>query len=320
MTVLWNSADKTANVTLSGGSLIAALTSSSYGGVRADTSTATGKIYCEYIVLSSLVNNMAVGWANATASLTTLIGADQNSVSWFYPFGQVWKNGSSVGSAEVPSRATSTLCVAFDINNLKIWVRVNGSFWNASSTADPATGVGGFSLAAMNAGPYFPAFNSNISGASVEANFGATSFGYAVPSGFSGLDTNVQAFNASSKFLGYDVLSAPDTSVEASKFLGYDVLSAPDTSVEASKFLGYAVILDLPIFTKIENSPKRRLQKYRSDSLGSNLSLLAPAVDTPFTPIIQSRPPPRIFPRSEILGSPRVLLLQRDDMFVYLIF
>ncbi len=242
MTVLWNSGDKTANCTLSGSSLIATITSGSYGGVRADTSAAAGKYYYECTVQSSLANNMAVGWANATASLTTLIGADQNSVSWFYPFGQVWKNGGTVGSAEVPPASFATLCVAFDIGALKIWVRVGNSLWNTSHTADPATGTGGYSLAGMNAGPYFPVFNANVSGASVLANFGASSFWFAVPSGFSGLDTNIQAYNASSKFQGYGVLGTPDPTASSSKFVGFAGLPPSQNAVVSSKFVAYAVL------------------------------------------------------------------------------
>ncbi len=242
MTVLWNSADKTANVTLSGGSLIATMTSGSYGGVRADTSAATGKIYCEYTVRTSLANNAAVGWANAALTLSAFPSVDQNAVVWFYPFGEVWKNGATVGSGTIPVAANSVLCVAFDIDNLKIWVRVNNGPWNTSSTADPATGTGGYSLASMAAGPYFPVFNSNVNGASVLANFGALSFANIIPSGFSGLDTNVQNFDASSKFLGYDGLAPPDTAAAASKLLGYAGLPPSQNAAVSSKFIAYAIL------------------------------------------------------------------------------
>ncbi len=242
MTVLWNTADKTANITLSGGSLVATKTTAPYGGVRADTSAAAGQIYCEYTVLSTIANNTCVGWANATASLSVLLGTDQNAASWIYSFGQVWKNNGTIASVEIPGVAFSTLCVAFDIGALKLWVRVNNSLWNASATADPGSGTGGISLASMNAGPYFPVFNSNVNGASVLANFGATSFAYAVPSGFSGLDTNAQAYNASSKFLGYGALPPAQDSVAASKLLGYAPLPPSQNAAVSSKFIAYAIL------------------------------------------------------------------------------
>ncbi len=244
MTVLWNSADKTANVTLSGGSLIATTTSGSYGGVRADTSAAAGKIYYEVTPLTTGVSNVAAGWANSTASLTTYIGQDKNSWCDFYYTGttNIWFNNGSLLSTGESVPALSTLCLAFDIDTLKGWIRVNNGLWNGSATADPATGTGGFSIATMNAGPYFPVFNANVNGASVRANFGATSFSYIVPSGFSGLDTNVQAYNDSSKFLGYNVTGAPDTAANASKMIGYAGIPPSQNAVVSSKFIAYAIL------------------------------------------------------------------------------
>ncbi len=254
MTVLWNTGDKTANVTLSGGSLIAAMTSSSYGGVRADTSAAAGKIYYEVTPQTTGSLNVAVGWANSTASLTTYIGQDKNSWCYFYYTGNtnVWLNNGSILTTNELAPQYSTICVAFDIDTLQGWVKVNNSLWNGSATADPGTGVGGFSLATMNAGPYFPVFNSNVNGASVLANFGAKSFGYAIPSGFSGLDTNVQAYNASSKFIGYGVFGGPDTSADASKLIGYAEFAPTQTAAVASKELGYAELA--PTQTAVNSS------------------------------------------------------------------
>jgi hypothetical protein len=64
------------------------------------------------------------------------------------------------------------------------WARVDNGLWNNSATADPAAGTGGRSVATIAAGPYFPIFGDNGSGGAVTANFGATDFWFAPPSGF----------------------------------------------------------------------------------------------------------------------------------------
>ncbi len=244
MAVTWNSGDKTANVTLSGGSLIATTTSSSFGGVRATNSIAGGACYFEVILLTQPANNVAIGWANATAAFTTFIGVDKNGVGYEPQSGspgQTVYNSTNIGTAFLGSQY-DTICIAFDATALKFWTKVGTGYWNASSTADPAAGTGGFSTAAMNAGPYFPVFGANFSGASLLANFGATDFGYSVPTGFSALDTNVQAYNASSKFLGYGALSNPDPTASASKLLGFGGLPPSQNAAVSSKFISYAIL------------------------------------------------------------------------------
>jgi hypothetical protein len=243
MAVLWNTADKTANVTLSGGSLTATLTSAAYGGVRADTS-ASGKIYFEIAVNTVPSVNIGIGWANATASLSTYTGQDNNSWNWFFytGTGNVWiNNGPILGTGEAAVQ-TEVLGIAFDTTAKLGWVRVKNSRWNGSATADPATGTGGFSVSGLNAGPYFPCFNSNVNGASITANFGASSFTYAIPSGFSGLDTNVQNYEAAAKIIAYAELPPPLNAVDAAKIAGYANLPPPRNAVDVGKFIAYAQV------------------------------------------------------------------------------
>lgn len=238
----WNSGDKSANITLSGSSLVATTTSGTQGAVRATTSASTGKIYFEAVANVMSGNNFAVGWANSTASLSSFIGIDTNGVAVFSS-GAAWLNNVNLGSQTGYSGFSGlTVCVAFDIDNKLIWFRFSNSLWNGSITADPATGTGGLSVSGLAAGPYFPAFCANSSGAQVTANFGATDTWFRVPSGFSTLDSNTQAFNASSKFLAYAPEPPPVTTVDASKMLGYGALPPTETATTSSKFVAYAVI------------------------------------------------------------------------------
>jgi hypothetical protein len=245
MATIWNTADKSANVTLSGGSLTAAFSSASQGGVRATASQSTGKWYWEAVfTVTPAGGNTGVGWANATASLASFFGTDKNGVAEFPNSGTggaIFFNNGNIGSVG-GAVSIGTISIAIDFTAKLVWARYNGGLWNNSSTADPATGTGGYSISTINAGPYFPCFGANSSGQTVVANFGATDFNYPVPSGFSQFDTNAQAYNASSKFLGYDLLAPPKTAAVSSKFLGYDLLAPPQTAVVSSKFLGDAIL------------------------------------------------------------------------------
>ena len=64
----WNSADKTANVTLSGGDLTVATTAVGFGGVRSVASKSSGVWYYEITV--NTVGVTGVGFSNSTHSLS----------------------------------------------------------------------------------------------------------------------------------------------------------------------------------------------------------------------------------------------------------
>lgn len=260
MAILWNSLDKSANVSLSGGSLTATMTSATQGAVRADTSFASGKLYYEVQVTSygAVGSFYAVGWANASAALSVSMGAaPANSVAFFanYTEGPVYFNGVDLGkNDEYALTPPQTIGIAFDIGASLFWARFAGSFWNGSSTADPATGVGGRSVAGINAGPYFPAFSVNASGAAATANFGATDFFFPVPAGFSGLEASAQAYLAASKMLGFANLAPPVDVLSVSKMLGFANLDPPSQALSISKMISYAVLVTISADSVIEEN------------------------------------------------------------------
>lgn len=69
---------------------------------------------------------------------------------------------------------------------MPIWFRVNGGNWNANPSANPSTNTGGESLAAVAGVPLFAAVlvNAGATNDNATANFGATAFANAAPSGF----------------------------------------------------------------------------------------------------------------------------------------
>lgn len=263
--VAWSTTDKSANITLSGGNLTATWSSNVQGGVRCDTSFAGGLLYFELLVSTNLAN-LAIGFANATQLLTTQAGSSVNSVAANPSSNIVTINGSSIGAFEHSTQQNALpfiVRIAVNFTSSRWWAMPItagiAGFWNGSATADPVAGVGGLSMATLAAGPYFPMI-SNLNGntCAVTARFGAASMWFPVPTGFSTLDTNVQAFNATAKFDGIALLAAPQKVVSAYKMLGQSILIAPQSVASAYKIIGYAILRP-----RENNAPSRsRLAAY----------------------------------------------------------
>lgn len=264
--VAWSTTDKSANVVLSAGNLTATWNSNVQGGVRCDTSFAGGLLYFELYAQSGALGNLSVGFANATQSLAADVGSSVNSVG-AAPGSNISKiNGVSIGAFEHSSAQNTipfTVCIAVNFTTGKWWARPASvgplGFWNGSTTADPATGVGGLSLTTLAAGPYFPMIDSvNSNAAVVTARFGAADMWFPIPAGFSTLDTNVQAFEAAAKMSGMAILAPPQAAASAYKVSGVALLVPPQAAVSCYKMVGYAILRP-----KNDNSPsKSRMQAY----------------------------------------------------------
>lgn len=177
----WSATDKT-NMTLSGSNLIATIASNATAGVRAADAQITGLFYFEYTCTTFSNANSFVGLALGTTvlgSLTGSVGVQQG--------GSISVNGAGSGSTLGARANGDVIGVAINTTTNQIWLRVGAAGnWNGSATANPATGVGGISLAAITAGgfPLYPYFIGLTSGQAVTANFGATAFTGTVPAGF----------------------------------------------------------------------------------------------------------------------------------------
>jgi hypothetical protein len=185
-TTTWNPSDKSSAVTLSNGNLTASNpATSSFNSVRATASHTAGQYYFE-ATLTQVASNQSIyiGVANSSASLTTYFGKDTNSIICANYDGKCYFNSSNVGNWG-SFTSGSTAGIAVDISNREIYFYnpANG-YWNNSSTANPATGVGGISLYTIS-GALFPGVSINYYAAnSVLVNFGATAFTYSPPAGF----------------------------------------------------------------------------------------------------------------------------------------
>jgi len=183
----WNPSDKTANVVLSGGNLIATTTSTS-DAVRATTAIALGtKVYFELTVASGATNNTGGGLLQTGVGMNLYPGSGTAGVILYTGTGQVYVNGSPSGSPLGAYTSGGVLCFAVDLVNNQLWVRLNNGNWNASGSADPSTNTGGLNISGLFAATTAsPAAALATTGVTVTANFGAA-FTYTKPSGFSTL-------------------------------------------------------------------------------------------------------------------------------------
>jgi hypothetical protein len=181
VTTTWNPADKSANITLSGGDLNAATSQLfAQNAVRAIASAYSGKKYWEITV--GALSSGAAGVANSSAALGSFIG-DANGVGWGSN-GDV-STGGGGGTTWVPWDDGDVLCLALDLDNNRLWGRVGAGNWNNNASADPATNTLGHNISAIT-GPFFPAISMRCTGGTddMTANFGATAYAQTPPSGF----------------------------------------------------------------------------------------------------------------------------------------
>lgn len=182
-TTTWNPSDKSGNCTLSNGNLTATCGTAggSYSMVRAVAGKTLGKFYFEITETGAAAGNEVVGIANASAGLTLYVGFNNNS-SGMDGTGNIIRNSASVGTGTNVASG-DIISIAVDRDNNAFWFRVNGGIWNNNAANDPATNTGGVAISAVT-GTIFPAANGYLSTDTFTANFGASAFTYAVPSGF----------------------------------------------------------------------------------------------------------------------------------------
>ena len=164
----WNPSDKDANITLSGGNLIATAGSAWWSNVRANIWVSSGKWYWEVTLTAWTTEAMAVV-ATLSASLSIYPGGDAFWYGYYNVNGNKFNN--TIGSWYGTSFATNDVIgVALDMtagtiifykNNVSQWVAYTG----LSGTIYPMVGVAGI-------------------GRQFTANFWATTMAYTAPSGY----------------------------------------------------------------------------------------------------------------------------------------
>lgn len=182
----WNPSDKSAAISLSNGNLTATATNTSWKSVRATDFKDEGKLYWEVTInQSGSPSYHQVGIGTSNVSVDSYVGVHAQGFS-FDGNGYKWNNNSSTYVG--PTFTTNDIIsVAVDLDGNKFWVAVNG-VWVGSG--DPANGSNEL-FALVEGASYAPMHSLFTINFQATVNFGATSFAYSMPSGFS-------------SFIGYD--------------------------------------------------------------------------------------------------------------------
>jgi len=188
-----NPADIGSNLTLSSGNLEVTTSGSTWTMVRADQGKDAGKWVWEATNIANGAANgaMIVGFVLGTDTLATFPGSGAGSnMSMGWQANNITAGGTQYqnGFLGVPSPGGTSIgpggscMLAIDLDAGKLWIRNNNtSDW--AGGGNPALGTTPsfvFTPGLM----LFPAIGENPASQTVLANFGATGFDQAVPSGF----------------------------------------------------------------------------------------------------------------------------------------
>ncbi len=166
----WNPSDKSVNVTLSGGDLIATGSTTAVGSVRGTSGHSSGNRYCE-ITVTSNVYELLCGLSRTTAPIGGPPGTTTDSWGYYAPTGRKYYNG--VLTVYGASYAVGAVIgIQYNAGTLIFWK-------NGVSQGDAFTGLTG-TLYPMwgNAAATSPANVGTL-------NTGASAFAYSLPSGAS---------------------------------------------------------------------------------------------------------------------------------------
>lgn len=177
----WSSTD-IQNITLTNNNLTASTLGNS--GVRGTQGVSSGKIYFECTLTAVASIGTAVGISLSSGNFGN-IPSNPVGMAIVYKNGAINVNNVNTGSTIGTRSSGDVIGIAPDFDGKLIYFRVVPSgLWNGSSTANPATGVGGIPFSVLN-GNFFPICGGLVAGEVITANFGASGpFVGAPPSGF----------------------------------------------------------------------------------------------------------------------------------------
>jgi hypothetical protein len=174
------------NTTLSNGNLTAthaAATTNDGARVVAPAAT-TGKSYFEITRVSGISGD-GIGLVTVAGTYGNVLGGTNCTIS-FTTSGNISSNNGASGKNIAALPVGTVIGLAVDLTARKAWFRKNAGLWNglAAGSENPATGLGGVVMAPTVGFLPVVGFGAGAGGESYTANFGATAFANAAPSGF----------------------------------------------------------------------------------------------------------------------------------------
>jgi hypothetical protein len=139
-TILWDSTDKTANMTLSNGDLTASASHATDQYVRTtfkNFSTGDSTKVCGQFTIDAVNNNIYLGIVNDSASIASLINGS-SAFAWNSGSGISSNNWTESGVGVTPWSASDTIDWALDCPGGRFFLGRNGTWFNSS---DPVAGT-----------------------------------------------------------------------------------------------------------------------------------------------------------------------------------
>ena len=187
----WDPAKIGAGSSLANNNLSWTATGANFPSAMSRTSKISGKYYFELTITS--ITGLPIYYGISPYPTTQFIGGTGSAGDVFFINNDnISINNTSATSITAGNNvaAGDTASIAIDFDNKLIWftspvMRSRAQAWNNSATANPATGTGGLSIAAIT-GPFFIAAGSGnaSSTAAVTINEGTSAFTIALPAGF----------------------------------------------------------------------------------------------------------------------------------------
>jgi hypothetical protein len=189
-----------ASVSLSGSNLVATntgTTSTNQGAMVASSSgKTTGKYYFEYTLTTFAGGSgVAVGLGTTASAYSGMSTLSTHGNMVFVGSGQIWSDtNNSIFTLGRALISGDRVCVAADLTNSRVWIRLNSGLWQGAPGNDPTIADGTHGGAATPAGTLVPfvTFGNGLSGGSgvannvITANFGGSPFVGVVPTGYTG--------------------------------------------------------------------------------------------------------------------------------------
>ena len=171
-------------VVSNGGLTVTHTTTTNNAGVKSTALKSSGKYYFEIALQVSHSPNNCVGILLSTGTLVDMSSSLNCTEIILTASTPVVSNGASSGNLLGTALVGDLYGFAIDLTGRLGWIRKGAAGnWNNIPAANPATGANGVVIAA---GSFAPAVRFTINGATdaMTANFGASAFSGAVPSGF----------------------------------------------------------------------------------------------------------------------------------------
>jgi hypothetical protein len=179
--------DKNSNVTLKDGNLVASAGGGWYHG-RGTLFAPSGKWYYEWIPTAG--SYAEAGWM-LNVSGNDYAEEESDVATTFYRGIGAAGHGFRIGSSATDSAVTNfslndVIMMAIDVDTMKMWVGINGTWYNSGDPAGGTNPVGTWTDAVgQSVAPWYGLFTST----SETFNFGQRPFEYTIPTGFNSWNT-----------------------------------------------------------------------------------------------------------------------------------